>query len=180
MRRSVMFFVLLIGIGIKGYCQSHNITVSIPKVSLISIAGGDKDHADFFLLSPGEAGHTLNPDKNKISGWWLNYSSNSAKKHSGQKIVATLSQDIPPAYSLFIEVSAYSGQGKGKFGVPGGKQHLSRQPVEIISNIGNCYTGRGINNGHLLTYFLEVNEDYFDSIHSGKEENILVIYTISD
>ncbi|HKL34590.1 MAG TPA: hypothetical protein VJ919_18765, partial [Tangfeifania sp.] len=58
---------------------------------------------------------------------------------------------------------------------------LSNQPSDVIVDIGSCYTGKGINNGHYLTYKLEKDkssESY--AMLNQQNTSVNVVYTLTD
>ncbi|NCA79920.1 MAG: hypothetical protein EOM76_07025 [Sphingobacteriia bacterium] len=80
-----------------------------------------------------------------------------------------------------VKATEAQGNGKGKLGSPAGMVKLSEQPTEVITDIGSCFTGKGTNNGHLLTYKLEFSnsgENYAQLLESTKSVNI--VYTFAD
>ena len=89
---------------------------------------------------------------------------------------------FPPFFAnLKVEASGASGTGKGDLGLSSGVVTLSNQPTEIISNIGSCYTGKGVNNGHLLKYKLEFDKSSVGNSQLFQTETSLnVIYTLTD
>jgi len=83
---------------------------------------------------------------------------------------------------LSVKASSCSGNGNGKTGIPTGKVHLSEKTQDIITHIGSCYTGDGVNNGHMLTYSLEPgknNTDY-ETLAYENSASLHVIYTLTD
>ncbi len=181
MRNLLLITFLAITITITGQnSQGHSVAISVPRVALISIEGAGSNGIEFIANEPAQAGHSILFTNTEVSGLWLNYSSTVGHNQPKQKVLATVSGNIPEAISLTVEAGNYLGSGKGLMGQPTGKQVLSETPVEIISQIGNCFTGKGINNGHLLTYSIELDETSFHTLSTGKYENILVIYTISE
>lgn len=160
--------------------QGHSLVVSVPRVALINIEGAGSNRIGFIANEPDRAGHSISFTKNEDSEIWLNYSSTIGQNKIKQKVLATLSGYVPEAISLYVEAGNYLGNGKGSMGQSTGRQVLSETPVEIISHIGNCFTGKGMNNGHLLTYTVELDENSFHTLASENYENILVIYTISE
>jgi len=160
--------------------SSHNILISVPRVALISVETTNNDGIVFQMREPNEAGHRINIANRQMSGLWLNYSSTLQKSQGTHKVYATITGSLPEGFTLALEAGTYTGDGKGKMGQPSGKKFLSQTPVEVISQIGNCYTGKGINNGHQLTYFLDFDEDNYELISSGEFNHIQVTYTITE
>ncbi len=181
MRYLLLITFLAITITITGQSsQGHSVAVSVPKVALINIEGAGSNGIVFIANGPAQAGHSVSFTNSEVSGVWLNYSSTIGRDKPKQKVLATLSGNIPKAISLYVEAGNYLGGGKGLMGQTTGMQVLSETPVEIISQIGNCFTGKGINNGHLLTYTIDLDKNSVHTLSTGSYENILVIYTISE
>ncbi|HKI87647.1 MAG TPA: hypothetical protein VKA38_01380, partial [Draconibacterium sp.] len=80
--------------------------------------------------------------------------------------------------SLYLEASQYTGSGDGKLGHPAGKINLTNQPQPIITGLGSCYTGDGINNGHSLSFSMEISD--YSKIHAVDETKFTIMYTITD
>ncbi len=88
---------------------------------------------------------------------------------------------MPEGVQLVVEASEAEGSGKGKLGRPNGIVTLSNQPTEIITDIGSCYTGKGVNNGHYLSYKIKYNEsaNSYASLNTGPT-SVQVVYTLTD
>lgn len=161
---------------------NHSVTCDIPEVALLSIISENDAGMNISSISPVEAGNSIsgfNIQQNKI---WVNYSSimQNGGNHM-RKIEATLEGDVPENMHIFVEASQPTGIGKGKLGMPSGLTALSTRPTQIISDIGSCYTGKGVNNGHYLTYKVEYDnssENYAQLVRS--ETSINVLYTLTD
>lgn len=160
------------------FAQSHQVAISVPKVALISLAGNTNDH--FSFASGGEAGHKLEITGNRITGIWLNYSSTLENDGKSHKITATMYGQLPDALRVLLEASPCEGSFRGNTGRPTGQMVLSDQPSEIISEIGNSFTGRGTNNGHLLTYTLKWNEEASTGHLFAENHELQIVYTISE
>jgi hypothetical protein len=175
------FLAITLSFTITGQnSQGHSLVVSVPRIALINIEGAGSNGIGFIAKEPATAGHSISFTNSEVSEIWLNYSSTIGRNKIKQKVLATLSGDVPEAISLYVEAGNFLGNGKGTMGQSTGRQVLSETPVEIISHIGNCFTGKGINNGHLLTYTVELDETSFHTLASENYQNILVIYTISE
>ena len=88
---------------------------------------------------------------------------------------------IPKGFILKLQASESIGNGAGQLGLPLQKVTLNNQPVDIISQIGSCYTGNGVQNGHLLTYHLELEDpNTLYSQLSQEQSSINIVYTLTD
>ncbi len=161
--------------------DSHQVNIGIPEVALLGLVSGSATDVDLYSLAPDEAGNSLdfsNAESNRI---WINYSSVNSETLKKRKVIAMLEGKLPEGLRLVVEASAYSGAGEGSLGKPAGQVTLSNQPADVIVDIGSCYTGKGINNGHSLSYKLE-RENSSDSyaLISQQKTSVNVIYTLTD
>ncbi len=110
---------------------------------------------------------------------WVNYSSSLPISGNARSVTAEIALGaLPEGFSLFIQASAYTGTGGGQHGQTAGKVEISGQPNTIITGIGNCFTGDGTGNGHLLTFSLEITN--FSEVSSLENSSVVVSYTITD
>lgn len=179
---AVLFIALF---PVLGYAQnniaSHQLGVDIPEVALLGLVSGNENDIQLNVASPAEAGSAVNTTDVENTSIWINYSSVTRSKQQSRKVVALIQGDLPPGMQLLVEASHATGNGNGKFGTPVGEVPLTSQPTEIITDIGSCYTGRGLQNGHVLTYKLDFDPaaaNYADLKKSGTSIN--VIYTLTD
>jgi hypothetical protein len=179
----ILMFIVPLAEAQTSNTKSHDISISIPEVALLDLES-PASSASIGLnpLAPNEAGNSLdfaNVSNNEI---WLNYSSVIGSTHPSRKVSAFVEGAIPNGVSLYVSASAYSGNGNGKNGTPAGKVSLSNKMQDIITNIGSCYTGNGPNNGHRLTYTLELENSYnsYASLNFDQSSTISVTYILSD
>jgi hypothetical protein len=156
-----------------------NVNFSLPPVALIDIEP-DVDNSIHFTISPAtESGASPQVRESSAQTLWINYSSALANPQNTRSIIAEISGGgLPDGVSLNVEASKYQGMGDGQFGQPAGKVTLSNQPRAIITNVGNCFTGDGENNGHLLTFSIEVSD--YSQISAANETSFTILYTLSD
>lgn len=157
-----------------------NVSFSLPPVALIDIEP-DVDNSIHFTISPAtESGASPQVIESSNQPLWINYSSALANPQNTRSIVAEITGGgLPNGVSLNVEASKHQGAGgDGQFGQPAGKVALSNQPRAIITNVGNCYTGDGENNGHLLTFSIEVSD--YSQISAASETSFTILYTLSD
>ncbi len=108
---------------------------------------------------------------------WLNYTTLVQDSDPNLSInIELASGSLPEGIKLFVEAKAYAGMSKGKPGQAGPKIEVSHRPQPLIKNIGTCYTGSGINEGHQLRFSFVITD--YGKIHSGSS-TIYVQYTIS-
>lgn len=160
----------------------HKVNIEVPEVALLGLVSEESGGINLMAVAPGDAGDPLYlSNVQQDRGIWINYSSIIRSQNHHRKVVAAVQGEIPAGLRLVVEVKAATGGGEGKLGTPAGKVYLSTEPTEVISNIGSCFTGRGINNGHLLTYRLEAdggNENFKESVQT--QTTLQVVYTLTD
>lgn len=185
LKYTIVILFLLVWLPVFLFSQnnlaSHSITCDVPEVALLSLVSEGEKSMNISLITPTEAGNSIdgfNTEQNKI---WINYSSIIRNKNHKRKIVAVLESNVPEGVQILVEVSEPIGAGKGKFGFSSGLIALSNQPNEIINDIGSCYTGKGVNNGHFLTYKLKFDKtsDNYSQL-TESETSVNVIYTLTD
>lgn len=174
-----LFFILNPFIVFGQWETGHtNVFLSIPEVGLIDIEFESNDRIHFALLPAAEAGTSSVIKESSDANLWINYSSALRASQNSRSVTAEVSQgQIPPGIKLYLEASALSG-GTGQCGAPTGRVELSNQPRPIISGIGNCFTGDGINKGHQLSFAIEISD--YPELKSSGEINFLILYTLTD
>lgn len=86
---------------------------------------------------------------------WLNYTS-IVSDGASNYISACISQNSLPADVVIkLQVSGDAGEGMGALGSPVDELTLSSLPQNIVTNIGSCFTGKGLNKGHRLLFIWE-------------------------
>ena len=178
---SVCFLLIL---NVKTYSQMQeaeaNVYFALPQIALVDIEPGLDNSIHFRVNASAESGESPFLELPVNDELWINYSSSLATAQNSRSIVAEISQgDIPDGIRFYLHASNYSGSGgAGQVGQPSGKIELNSQPRPIISNIGNCYTGNGINNGHRLSFSIDVSD--YSRVYSVGESSFVVLYTITD
>ncbi len=156
-----------------------NVFFSVPEIALIDIESVSTNDVRFTVVPSNEPGDNPNIFESSNDPLWINYSSALSNSNSSRSVTAEISQgEIPDGILVYLEASSYSGTGGGNLGHPAEKIDLSTQPRPIITGIGNCYTGNGVNNGHLLHFSLEISDYY--QINAIEETVFTILYTITD
>lgn len=158
-----------------------NVRFSIPPVALVDIEPSVDNSIHFIIVPAAESGASPQIQKasSSANSLWLNYSSALQNPQNTRSIVAEITGGtLPDGVSLNVEASMYEGNGRGQFGQSTGRVSLSNQPQAIITNVGNSFTGDGQNNGHLLTFSIEVSD--YAKISTADEASFTIVYTISD
>ncbi len=156
-----------------------NVYFSIPEIALIDIESNSGNDINFTIMPSNVSGGSVVINETSEEKLWINYSSALANSKTSRSIVAEIAQgDLPEGITLYLKASSYSGSGGGELGQPTSKVQLSAQPLSIITGVGSCFTGDGVNNGHLLTFSVEV-EDY-SLLKANEQSFFTVLYTITD
>lgn len=184
-REEILLFVLLslfpVIVFSQGMSTDHQVTVRIPEVALLGLVSDGGKEINLNPGWPDRAWDAIKFSEGNSREIWINYSSVVSKNMSARKVTARIQGDMPEGLRLKVAASEYSGSGDGIVGQPIGSVELSVRPTEIIVDIGSCYTGKGVKNGHCLTYSLERNnasDRYGDIVHD--RASVHVIYTLTD
>lgn len=164
--------------------DSHKIVIGVPSVAIVDLESNYGSTITLAAVAPQEAGHSLKFNHLSNSGIWLNYSSiKSTSKNPTRDIsVAVSNGPLPAGVNLQVVASAYSGNGDGTMGIPAGAVNLSTTPQVLVTDIGSCYTGDGVYNGHNLTYTLSLGTraNSYSALDADESKSISITYTISD
>jgi hypothetical protein len=154
---------------------SHAVNLNLSEVAMLDIEP-NTSVISFSFVAPSEAGRSLTiPSVNATK--WLNYSS-AIKTITPKRVVSAQIDQLFPGLFIKVQAAAASGLGGGTLGTPVGKTTITTTPTAIINGIGGAFTGTGINNGHLLTISLEV-DDYAKLVKTTSKI-ITITYTISN
>jgi len=150
------------------------ILFTIPAIALVDFAGSD---ARITFTSGNGAEQIITPST--LDKTWINYSSIVEGKTTNIISVNLSSGYLPAEVKINLDVGRDVGAGAGTTGKPNNQIILTPYPQEIITGIGSCYTGRGIQKGHQLTYSWEWMPPY-DLNHSSIDKiEISVTYTFA-
>ena len=177
----IILFLLPVFSIAQNNSANHKIGIEIPEVALLGLVSDAAADININILSPKEAGNSIEISNTQNKNIWINYSSILARKDHKRKIIAMVQGEIPKGIRLKLEASEAVGSGKGETGQPAGIVTLSNEPSDIILDIGSCYTGKGLNNGHHLIYKLEINDsaEEYAQLTPG-QTSLNVIYTLTD
>ncbi|MBB3836295.1 hypothetical protein FHS57_000277 [Runella defluvii] len=186
-----IFFLVLLGGSIgqsvvkaqaPNNTKNHPVTVTVPDVALLALASSGSTNFTLALNAPTQAGEPLTAPSTS-SSIWLNYSSTVASSgETSRSISAQITSGyVPSGTDLTVAVSQDNGGGAGQVGT-----RVSIDPIPItstlspiITNIGSCYTGKGTNRGHQLTFTLAILPGSYSTIRYGSN-TVQVTYTLSD
>lgn len=170
----------MISMGLKAQdkdSDSHVVSITIPEVAILDIESADSKDIALAFTAPTEAGMGVTGSRN--NSLWLNYSSIKSPENTTRTVSARLNKTIAGA-DIYLFALPSSGNGMGMIGsTVGDDVVLSTADQVIIDNIGSCYTGNGVNNGHNLLFTLEVAGNYED-LQAAAETPLIVTYTISN
>ena len=190
--KNVLKFLLiaLLTVGFSGisYGQddnddAHDITITIPEVALLDIEPAGSNSITLGPSAPTEAGDPLDFSASTNTSLWMNYSSivGSSTEPSRDVTVAITSGTVPSGMSLTVEAAADAGNGGGNVGTPWAQVTLSSTAQTIVTGVGSCYTGDGVNNGHQLTYSLSLSApSNYGDLDFDDATTLTVTYTLSD
>lgn len=181
--RITTFWVYLMLFSTNAFSQWEegqiNVFFSVPEIALVDIESTSSNNINFKVIPSNESGGTPEIRESNNESLWINYSSALRNLRSSRSIVAEISNGtIPDGILIYLKASNYAGTGKGHHGNPTDKINLTNQPKPIITEIGSCYTGDGINNGHLLSFSIEVTD--YSKMRATEELDFTVLYTITD
>lgn len=173
-----------LGSPIAGMAQQHNsaevsISMVIPPVALINFVSNERQLITYSYsnMQFQEVEQVITPTTGDKT--WVNYSSIVGPGLSNYITVHISSGSLPADVVLTVYVSDDIGAGEGSTGTSVGNITLSSYPQNIITNIGSCYTGEGVNKGHQLIYMWENPDSYSYNLNYENGKAIAVTYTIT-
>lgn len=183
MKDSILFFFFLILSFLQGgmlSAQKANeaqmpVQLSIPPSASFNLAGEDIK----LSFNPGKGTEQI-ITPTTVGKIWMNYSSIVSWNSANTICVSLSSGNLPAEVRIKLKIGLDVGAGSGKMGRPTGIVTLTNYPQAIITGIGSCFTGQGVNKGHPLTYSWEMVPGYETDILSLEDLNIEVgvVYTI--
>ena len=164
--------------------DGHEVQINIPEVAILDIepAGNTITLAP---EEPTEAGLALDFTNANNDDLWLNYSSIVGSTTDPSRTIDVKIEDgeaVPSGMVLKVTAAADNSSGDGVMGTPVGEITLSNTAQNIITGIGSCYTGSPEDNGHQLTYVLELDAaaGSYGQIDFDDAASITIIYTITE
>lgn len=155
-----------------------NLRLSVPEIAIVDIESGG-GRIEFNLVPSSEPGGKPELRLETTEPVWINYSSSLRINGQKRSIIAQISQGVVPnGVALFLEASPPSSFGSRNQGYSNGKTQITPEPKPIISGIGSCFTGDGINMGHELIFSLEISD--FSKMESIGSQEFTILYTITD
>jgi hypothetical protein len=160
--------------------DDHPLSLNMPQISLITVMPNNSaiTLALGIPISPGERPPD-NVSETRDSTKWLNYTCSTRGRRSRRKVDVQITQGaIPTGLKISVKAMAIRPYGSGTRGRPTRTVWLSSASQTLVTNIGNCHTGRGIQRGHRLIYQLKLDD--FNTLDAESNTAITVTYTISD
>ncbi len=155
-----------------------NLSCNIPAIALVDFASSDVRTVtyNFNTVEPNQVEQLVSQPFDGST--WINYSS-IVRNGTTNYITAEVSNsELPGDMTLNLIVSPDNGAGAGSMGTSSGELVLTTYPQIIISNIGSCFTGRGLKRGHHLRYeWRSIENDQV--IEKPGDNAVSVTYTIS-
>jgi hypothetical protein len=177
---TIVFLFLFNTIGLKAQDNVTKLPVSlsIPAKANISLAGSDLKLS--LVSKDNEQKQVITP--NSSASIWINYSSVVENNSSNAIFVSIFSNSLPAEISIKLTIGEDEGGGTGEVGKPTEPITITSFPQSIITNIGSCYTGKGVGKGHKLTYSWELAPNYDPDLLKLEDLQVEadVIYTISN
>ena len=160
--------------------EQVGIRFTLPQVAILDIEPETNSNVVFSMSPASEPGALPIINKTSNEELWLNYSSSHSNSQGARSVIAQITEgSLPDGIVLKLNASNYKGfKGNGSFGRSSGEVSLSSQPQTIIHSVGNCYTGDGVGNGHLLDFSLEISD--YAQLNTIGETSLTILYTISD
>lgn len=183
MKSAVLTIIAMVGaycisLAQDGPTDNHNVTISVPQVTLLDLETTASKNFSMIITAPTEAGSkTINAGQNQNT--WLNYTSVAGPGVS-RKVMMSSNMNPPGGIEFSVEANTDVGAGAGTPGLPfASSLEPLPAPIAIITNIGSCYTGTGPNKGHKLTYRATVPTSSFGLLRAGSFP-VIVTYTLMD
>lgn len=163
-KQTIIQIILCIGLILTHQISKAQNSISLSTVNSIVM--------DFAV--PFDPGNSIDPmiDNSK----WLNYNITVTPPDLPVSVTAEITSGaISEGLQIQLQAGVYNGTGGSNPGIPAGNLILTNIPQVLISNIGTCNTGAGVNVGHQLTYILSISD--YNSVKSSSS-TVNVLFTI--
>ncbi|SFI80634.1 hypothetical protein [Myroides guanonis] len=154
---------------------SRSVSFNLSEVALLDVEPA-ASYINLAMNIPTEAGKAVSMPEVNVTKW-LNYTS-AIRTGAPKRSVSAQVDQLIEGVTLKLQTGTASGSGGGLLGTSAGNVVLTTSPAVIIIGIGGAYTGIGINNGHLLSFSLEVND--YKKLVQTTDKIITITYTISN
>ncbi|WP_440881818.1 hypothetical protein [Tenacibaculum sp. C7A-26P2] len=174
-------FILLFSMVIKAQTSQINtvpLSFEIPEIAILKIQPSIEP-VIISLETITEAGNPITSKSENNNDKWLNYSSSIAEDGVTRNVsVEILSGTAPPGTEITLNTGSYVGSGSGQFGIPSEQITLKKSPQKILTGIGGAFTNVGPQNGHSLSYSIQIKN--YDLLSFQENHVLFISYTISD
>jgi hypothetical protein len=164
--------------------DAHDVTINIPEVALLDIEPAASTAITLAPAAPTEAGDPIDFSGATDNSLWINYSSivGSTTEPTRKVTVAITSGTVPGGMLLKVQAGADAGNGDGTVGSAAGQLTLSGSAQDLVTGIGSCYTNTPENNGHQLTYVLELDGTggSYANLDFDDATTLTITYTLTD
>lgn len=190
---TIASFLLFFGISFSTYAadnntDSHTLGIGITSHAMLKIVSTGSNGTSISLTpnAPTAAGDGIDFADVINTDLWLNYSTIMSHTDQTFSISAEITtSDIPSGISLFVNAATASGDSRrGTLGTGQGNKDLSvtspGNGAVVISGIGSCHTGVGVNKGSNLTYtaqFDDATDNYAALVQN--DYSATITYTIT-
>lgn len=153
--------------------------LNLPDIVLIDVEPKDNNNITLNVPPPVRAGEGLDVSQVRNEELWINYTTSRKSNGAYRSVQVAMDGTVPAGIKIKLSASARAaGQGRGIIGSPAGALTLGASPQTLISGIGGCFTGNGVNKGHQLVFTLEVTD--YALIEQVQDANLLLTYTLVD
>jgi hypothetical protein len=157
--------------------RAIDVSLTIPQIAIMDLMPNTST-IELNVSAPTRAGEPIDMSNATDNSKWINYSSSLAPGGARRNVTAQiLSGSLPQGMKLKIKADNYRGNGRGDRGTPSQEIVLNSIPQVILRDIGACYTGRGVQQGHQLSFALDY--DNYANIDFGNEI-IVIAFTLTD
>lgn len=177
---ATLVVMVLIDGEVRAQSQASLIfNLHLPDIVLIDVEPKDNNNITLNVPPPVRAGEGLDVSQVRNEELWINYTTSRRSNGTYRSVQVAMDGTVPAGMKIRLSASARAaGKGGGVFGSPAGSLTLGSSPQTLISGIGGCFTGNGVNSGHQLVFTLEVTD--YALIEQVQDANLLLMYTLVD
>lgn len=189
MKKQIFLSVVLLGVvSLSVNAQdtnqnAHNVVIGVPAVALLDLEAASSTSINLGPTAPTEAGLPVSFNTVDTS-IWINYSSIIGSTTEPSRLVTAQITDgtVPAGTQLKVLAASASGSGDGTMGAPSAQVTLTSSAQNVITGIGSSYTGNGVNNGHNLSYSLNLiaSSGSYAQLDFDNSDTVTITYTLSD
>ena len=157
--------------------RSIDVTLNLPQIAVMDILPNTST-IELNVSAPTRAGEPIDISSATDESKWINYSTSMAPGGARRNVTAQiLSGTLPQGMRLKVKAGSYRGNGRGDQGTPSQEILINNTPQIILRDIGAGFTGRGVQQGHQLSFTLAY--DNYANIDFGNEI-IVIAFTLTD